>query len=58
MLNDTNPPRESREPSISHEGSDLFVFQDLLGDYNQNTNNNIKAKEKNTIFPNLMQMET
>mmetsp|Transcript_41473 Transcript_41473/g.36679 ORF Transcript_41473/g.36679 Transcript_41473/m.36679 type:complete len:348 (-) Transcript_41473:90-1133(-) len=52
ILNNDNHPRdhESREPSISHEGSQAFLFQDLLGDYNQNenvnVNANIKAKEK------------
>lgn len=50
MLNEPdNNPRDNhqREPSISHEGSQAFLFQDLLGDYGADANDNsIKIKEK------------
>lgn len=42
--NQINPVSDPREPSASHEGSDSFIFEDLLGNYNQN--DPIKQKQQ------------
>jgi len=49
--NQLNPSSDARRPSVSHEGSDSFIFEDLLGDYNhKNALNKTNAKQKERII--------